>query len=133
MPYGELISHGAHGEQRGFRVGWRAGRSSFWRVLGLGALAVAFAFAVMLAIAVPLGGMVGATFALTDATLPRVLAVAGAVIIGLTSLFVGFIPSPSSRSTRYAKSCSGAGELPLRSARAGGSFATTSSPRCCSS
>jgi hypothetical protein len=96
-----VISHGAltaavaaiqHGERPGVRGALRAGRSAFWRVLGLGALVVAIAFGLLLALAVPLALMVGGTFALTDAALPRALAVIGAVLVGIAALTLVFLP-----------------------------------------
>jgi len=71
------------GEERGFRQGLRAGRATFWRMVGLYLLVAALALSVVVAVAVVAGGAVLATFAMTDAVAARVLV---AVLGGLTAL-----------------------------------------------
>jgi hypothetical protein len=80
------------GERRGFRAAWRAGRSRFWRVLGLWALTYAIAFGLFVAVLVPLAGAVIGSFALTEAVAVRVVAVIWAVLIAVIALFAIFVP-----------------------------------------
>lgn len=96
-----VISHGGladsvaaidRGEARGFRSTWRAGRARFWRVLGLGVLLFLLALVVVIAVALPLVGLVAGTFALTDAVLARVLAGVGAFVLALAALVLVLIP-----------------------------------------
>ena len=73
----------SRGEERRFRQALRAGRSVFWRTAGLYLLGFLVALALILAVAIPAGGAVLATFAATDATGARV---AVAVLAGLAAL-----------------------------------------------
>lgn len=77
------------GEPRGFRASWRAGRSSFWRIVGLGLLLLAIWLGLLLAVALPLGSMVLGAFLLTEAVAVRVVAVIAAVLVG----FVVVVPA----------------------------------------
>lgn len=80
------------GERRGFRAAWRAGRSTFWRVLGVFALGFLIGLGLLLAVGLPLGGLVLAALTLTDAVVVKVLAVVCAVLLGIAALVLIFIP-----------------------------------------
>jgi hypothetical protein len=80
------------GERRGFGTAWSAGRASFWRVLRFGLLVLGIAFVLALAIGLPLGGMVVAAFALTDATALRLLVGLGAAMVAIVALMLVFLP-----------------------------------------
>jgi hypothetical protein len=78
------------GEQRGFRTAWRAGRASFWRVLGVAALALLVLLGALLAVALPIGAVLVVAFAVLHVTAVRVIAVAGALLVGFPVLLVLF-------------------------------------------
>ena len=80
------------GEGRGFRQGLRAGKATFWRVAGLYLLGALVALALVLAVALPAGGAVLATFAVTDATGPRVAIAVVAALAALAGLLVVLLP-----------------------------------------
>lgn len=80
------------GEARGFRAGWRAGWSRFWPILGLGLLAVLIALGLVLAVGLPLVGLVVAAFALTDGGTVQVLVVIGVILVGILALVFVFVP-----------------------------------------
>jgi hypothetical protein len=82
------------GEQRGFRSAWRAGRSTFWRVLGVAALCVLCLWGGLLAVGVPLALVLVLAFVLTHLLVLRVLAVVGSVLVGVPAalaLFAAFV------------------------------------------
>ncbi|HEX5908927.1 MAG TPA: hypothetical protein VFY44_00445 [Thermoleophilaceae bacterium] len=80
------------GEQRGFRQALRAGRATFWRVVGLYLLFVLIGLGVLLALAVVAGGAVLAAFTVTDAVVLRVLAIVFAVLAALVTVVALLLP-----------------------------------------
>jgi hypothetical protein len=88
----ESVAAHHRGERRGFRAAWRAGRSTFWRILGFVLLALLIAFGLLLAVALPIVGVVVGAFTLTDAVMLQVLAVVGAVLLGIFALVLVLIP-----------------------------------------
>lgn len=88
----DSVAAAQSGERRGFRAAWRAGRSTFWRVLGVFVLGFLIGLGLLLAVGLPLAGLVLAAFTLTDAIVVKVLAVVAAVLLGLAALVLIFIP-----------------------------------------
>lgn len=80
------------GEQRSFGTAWRAGTSRFWRVLGQFVLLALIGIGLLLLVAVPLGGLVAATFAATEAPGGRIPVVVVAVLVAIVALIGLFIP-----------------------------------------
>ena len=68
------------------------GKATFWRVAGLYVLGALVALALVLAVALPAGGAVLATFAATDATAPRVAVAVLAALAALAGLLVLLLP-----------------------------------------
>jgi hypothetical protein len=79
------------GTRRSFGSTWRAGTSRFWRVLGYYILFFLIGLALLIAIAVPLGLVIAAVFAGTEATGARVVSVVLATLVGLPLLIVVFV------------------------------------------
>lgn len=81
---GVVAAH--QGERPGFRAAWRAGRASFWRVLGVGILGLLVVVGLLLAVAAPLAGVVFAVFTLADSTVLKVIVAIPAALIGVLAL-----------------------------------------------
>jgi len=79
------------GTRRSFGSTWRAGTSRFWRVLGYYILFFLIGLALLIAIAVPLGLVIAAVFAGTEATGARVVSVVLAALVGIPLLIVVFV------------------------------------------
>src|SRR3712207_6527135 len=79
------------GTRRSFGSTWRAGTSRFWRVLGYYILFFLIGLGLLIAIAVPLGLVIAAVFAGTEATGVRVLSVVLAALVGIPLLIVVFV------------------------------------------
>lgn len=79
------------GERRRFGSTWRAGTSRFWRVLGYYILFFLIGLALLIAIAAPLGLVVTAVFAGTEATGARVTSVVLALLVAIPLLIVVFV------------------------------------------
>src|SRR3712207_5777111 len=79
------------GTRPSFGSTWRAGTSRFWRVLGYYILFFLIALALLIAIAVPLGLVIAAVFAGTEATGVRVVSVILAALVGIPLLIVVFV------------------------------------------
>ena len=79
------------GTRRSFGSTWRAGTSRFWRVLGYYILFFLIGLALLIAIAVPLGLIIAAVFAGTEATGARVVTVVLAVLVAIPLLIVVFV------------------------------------------
>ena len=79
------------GTRPSFGSTWRAGTSRFWRVLGYYILFFLIGLALLIAIAVPLGLVIAAVFAGTEATGARVLSVVLAALVGIPLLIVVFV------------------------------------------
>ena len=96
-----VISHGGladsvaaidRRERRSFRATWRAGRTTFWRVLGLGILLILLGLALVIATLVPIGGVLAIGFLAIDEVAAEVIAVVLAIVLGLAALVFVFIP-----------------------------------------
>lgn len=79
------------GNRRGFGSTWRAGTARFWRVLGYYVLFFLIGLALLIAIAAPLGLVVAAVFAGTDATGARVISVVLAALVAIPLLVIAFV------------------------------------------
>ena len=79
------------GTRRSFGSTWQAGTSTFWRVLGYYVLFFLIGLALLIAIAVPLGLVIAAVFAGTEATGARVVSVVLAALVGIPLLIVVFV------------------------------------------
>jgi len=79
------------GQRRSFSTTWRAGARLFWRVLGQILLFVGIVLGLLLAVAIPIGLLVGGAF-FTDSTAFKVVAVVIAIPVVIVALFVIFIP-----------------------------------------
>ena len=79
------------GTRRSFGSTWRAGTSSFWRVLGYYILFFLIGLALLIAIAVPLGLVIAAVFAGTEAAGARVVTVVLAALVAIPLLIVVFV------------------------------------------
>lgn len=80
------------GERRGFRQALRAGRATFWRVLGLFLLGTLVALAVVLALLVVCGGAVLVVFTVTDTVGLRVLVAVLAALGAVAALLLLLLP-----------------------------------------
>ena len=96
-----IISQGAlaesvaaidRGEPRNFRAAWRAGTSRFWRVLGQLVLLALAGVGLLLLVALPLGGLVAGTFAVTEAPGARIAIVVVAVLVAIVAFIGLFVP-----------------------------------------
>ena len=96
-----LISQGAlaesvaaieRGERRRFSSAFRAGLSNLWRVLGYYVVFILLSLALLLAIAVPLGGLVLVTFAATESVEVRIAVAVLAGVTAIGQLILVFIP-----------------------------------------
>ena len=88
----EAVPAVQRGEHRGFRRALRAGRASFWRVLGLIFLVGALVVAGLVAVLAVAGGAVALAFLATHSLPLRILSVLVAVLLGLATVFLGFFP-----------------------------------------
>lgn len=79
------------GDRRSFGSTWRAGTARFWRVLGYYVLFFLIGLALLIAIAAPLGLVVAAVFAGTEAVGARVISVVLAALVALPLLIVAFV------------------------------------------
>jgi hypothetical protein len=79
------------GTRRSFGSTWRAGTSRFWRVLGYYILFFLIGLVLLIAIAAPLGLVIAAVFAGTEATGARVVSVVLAVLVAIPLLIVVFV------------------------------------------
>ena len=79
------------GSRGSFGSTWRAGTSRFWRVLGYYVLFFLIGLALLITIAVPLGLVVAAVFAGTEATGARVVTVVLAALVAVSLLIVVFV------------------------------------------
>jgi len=81
----DSVAAESRGERRGFGAAWRSGTGSFWRVLGLGLLAGVIAFAMLLAVLIPVATSIVLVVASTDGAAPIIIA---AVVAGIPALIV---------------------------------------------
>jgi hypothetical protein len=79
------------GERRRFGSTWRAGTSTFWRVLGYCILFFLIGLALLFAIAAPIGLVIAAVFLGTEATGARVISVVLAALVAIPLLIVVFV------------------------------------------
>lgn len=79
------------GNRRSFGSTWRAGIARFWRVLGYYILFFLIGLALLIAIAGPLGLVIAAVFAGTEAAGVRVTTVVLAVLVAIPLLIVVFV------------------------------------------
>lgn len=79
------------GQRRSFGATWRAGTARFWRVLGYYILFFLIGLALLIAIALPLGLVIAAVFAGTEATGARVVSVVLAALVAIPLLIVVFV------------------------------------------
>ena len=79
------------GQRRSFGSTWRAGTARFWRVLGYYILFFLIGLALLIAIAGPLGLVIAAVFAGTEATGARVVTVILAALVAIPLRFVVFV------------------------------------------
>lgn len=79
------------GQRRSFGSTWRAGIARFWRVLGYFILFFLIGLALLIAIALPLGLVIAAVFAGTEATGARVVSVVLAALVAIPLLIVIFV------------------------------------------
>src|SRR5829696_7508188 len=79
------------GQRRGFGSTWRAGASKFWRVLGYYILFFLIGLALLITIAAPLGLVIAAVFAGTEAAGARVVTVVLATLVAIPLLIVVFV------------------------------------------
>lgn len=96
-----LISQGAlaesvaaieRGERRRFSSAFRAGLSNLWRVLGYYVLFILISLGLLIAISVPLVGVVAGTFAATESVGTRISVAVLAGLVALGLLILIFIP-----------------------------------------
>jgi len=97
-----LISQGAladsvagidRGETRGFRIAWRAGLASFWRVLLEALLVGVIGIGILLVIAIPVGLVAfGALATGEEITFGRIIVVILVAFLALAAILVVFIP-----------------------------------------
>lgn len=95
-----LISQGAlvdsvaaidRGGERRFGTAWKAGTRTFWRVLGWAVLLVLIAIGFLLAVGIPLGGIVFGVFAATEALAARIVVGILIGLIAIAALVVFFV------------------------------------------
>jgi hypothetical protein len=96
-----LISQGAliesvaaidRGGERRFGTAWKAGTRTFWRVLRVVVLVVLIGIGLLLAVGLPLAGLVVGVFAATEALGARIAVAVVAGLIALAALALIFIP-----------------------------------------
>jgi len=80
------------GEERRFGIAWTAGRSTFWRVVGLFILTGLIGLGLLLLIVLPLGGLVFGVFSATDEVAARIVVAVLAGLGALALLLVVFVP-----------------------------------------
>ncbi len=78
------------GETRDFKRAWRSGLHSFWRVLGVGILIGLIGLALVLAVVLPVAGVIVAVVLASDSVVPIVIVAIAAGIPGLIVL-IGLI------------------------------------------
>jgi hypothetical protein len=121
------------GERRGFRDTWRAGRSTFWRMVVLGLLLLAIWLGLLLAVALPLGSMVLGAFLLTEAVAVRVVAVIAAVLMAFVVVVPAYVVLAMIGNNAVRELVLLRRSPTERCGAAGWSSATTSATRCCCS
>ena len=88
----DSVAAADRGERRGFRQALRSGRSSFWRVFGLGLLLVGFTLGTLLVVGLIVGGAVVGVLAATDVVAIRVFVIALSALAALAALLVLLLP-----------------------------------------
>lgn len=79
------------GGERRFATAWKAGTRTFWRVLGLGVLLFLIVLGILLAVGIPLGGIVALVFLATEALAARIVVGVIAGLIAIVALIVLFV------------------------------------------